>query len=105
VPLADDDGILHPRRDLTCTAMPLPPAAVTSAAASWIVPGREESPGFSDRPVTYTVEPCLPSATAIPRPAPRLAPVTTAIVFLFGISTSPRYCAARSEINEESIPM
>src|SRR5690606_37925562 len=30
------------------------------------------------RPVTYTVAPASPSSTAMPRPAPRLAPVMTA---------------------------
>ena len=30
------------------------------------------------RPVTYTVQPWLPRAAAMPAPAPRLAPVTTA---------------------------
>ena len=37
-------------------------------------------PAFSVRPVTYTVHPWLPSACAMPSPAPRLAPVTTATV-------------------------
>src|SRR4029078_12540968 len=31
-----------------------------------------------ERPVQYTVAPCSPSAMAIPRPAPRVAPATSA---------------------------
>jgi hypothetical protein len=46
-----------------------------------MVPGAS-SGGFGPpravRPVTYTVAPAPPSASAMPRPAPRLAPVTTA---------------------------
>jgi hypothetical protein len=30
------------------------------------------------RPVQYTVAPASPSETAVPRPAPRVAPVTSA---------------------------
>src|SRR5215510_12368662 len=62
--------------------MPLPPRAVTSSAVSSIVPCRLSvvaSP-LTLRPVTYTVAPASPSASAMPRPAPRLAPVTTAIL-------------------------
>src|SRR3954453_2301489 len=47
---------------------PRPPRAVTSAAASSTV----------DRPVTWTVAPHSPSTSAMPRPTPRVAPVTTA---------------------------
>src|ERR1700761_7929698 len=60
--------------------MPLPPASVTACAVSWMVPGKFASPALSDRPVTYTVQPWLPSAMAMPRPAPRLPPVTSATV-------------------------
>src|SRR4051812_29178047 len=60
--------------------MPLPPRAVTASAVSSTVPGRLSVVGlsFTLRPVTYTVAPRSPSVSAIPRPAPRLAPVTTA---------------------------
>src|SRR5262245_29233003 len=61
--------------------MPWPPAAVTSAAVSSIVSGR---PGVAAcpvvlRPEQYTVAPASPSMRAMPRPAPRVAPATTAI--------------------------
>lgn len=42
-------------------------------------PTMGESPSATLRAVTYTVMPAAPSASAIPLPAPRLAPVTTAI--------------------------
>src|SRR3712207_5399529 len=60
--------------------MPVPPAAVTSSAVSSIVSGRSYSERWSRvlRPVQYTVAPASPSATAIPRPAPRVAPATSA---------------------------
>src|SRR3954471_13589439 len=35
-------------------------------------------PPRNERPVTYTVAACSPSATATPRPQPRLAPATNA---------------------------
>src|SRR3954453_22208356 len=62
--------------------MPVPPRAVTSSAASSIVSGRPSGPPsvLVDRAVTYTVAPSSPSTLAIPRPAPLLAPVTTATV-------------------------
>src|SRR3954463_2536997 len=47
---------------------PCPPRAVTSAATSSTV----------ERPVTWTVAPHSPSTSAMPRPTPRVAPVTTA---------------------------
>src|SRR5688572_7028619 len=60
--------------------MPLPPRAVTISAVSWIVSGRFFMPGLPEtlRPVQYTVAPASPSAVAMPRPAPRVAPATTA---------------------------
>src|SRR6266571_3550437 len=62
------------------TAMPWPPALVTSSAVSSIVSGR--SSGLREcrvvRPVTYTVAPPEPSSTAMPLPAPRVPPVTSA---------------------------
>ena len=64
----------------TATAIPVPPAAVTSSAVSSIVSGRSYSDRRSRvlRPVQYTVAPASPSATAMPRPAPRVAPATKA---------------------------
>src|SRR5271154_1817875 len=69
--------------------MPCPPAAVTISAVSSIVSGRPRvgvevaavvAPRFRElRPVQYTVAPASPSATAMPRPAPRVAPATSAI--------------------------
>src|SRR5438132_4326037 len=49
--------------------MPRPPRSVTSRAAA-------STP--SERPVTYTVAPDSPRTRAMPRPTPRLDPVTTA---------------------------
>ena len=65
----------------TATAMPRPPAAVTSSAVSSMVSGRLYSLRAAAvlRPVQYTVAPASPSATAMPRPAPRVAPATSAI--------------------------
>src|SRR5579862_6415320 len=55
-----------------------------AAAVSPMVPGsatsfRRPRLAVVERPVTYTVMPAAPSASAMPLPAPRLAPVTTAI--------------------------
>ncbi|BBG02157.1 hypothetical protein PSA01_12000 [Pseudonocardia saturnea] len=63
------------------TAIPVPPAAVTSSAVSSIVSGLPYSDARSRvvRPVQYTVAPAAPSSTAMPRPAPRVAPATSAI--------------------------
>ena len=60
--------------------MPVPPAASTSSAVSSIVSGRSYSERCARvlRPVQYTVAPASPSATAMPRPAPRVAPATSA---------------------------
>ena len=60
--------------------MPVPPAALTSAAVSSMVSGRLYSERRSRvlRPVTYTIAPDAPSSTAIPHPAPRVAPATNA---------------------------
>src|SRR3954451_20276356 len=61
--------------------MPVPPSDVTSSAVSSMVSGRL----YSDRcvlvvrPVQTTVAPASPSAAAMPRPAPRVAPATNAI--------------------------
>src|SRR4051794_7145360 len=49
--------------------MPRPPRSVTSAATASTV----------ERPVTWTVAPHAPSTSAMPRPTPRAAPVTTAV--------------------------
>src|SRR3954466_1353283 len=59
--------------------MPRPPRAVTSSAvSSTAVCAFARACARVDRPVTYTVAPQSPSASATPRPTPRLAPVTTA---------------------------
>src|SRR5262245_47202266 len=64
----------------TGTAMPRPPACSTSAAVSSMVSGRFISERCSAvvRPVAYTVAPAAPNCTAMPRPAARVAPVTSA---------------------------
>src|SRR5919109_3208425 len=64
------------------TAIPRPPRSVTSRSVSSIVPGTLSvvGPRSTLRPDTYTVAPAAPSASAMPRPAPRLAPVTSAMV-------------------------
>src|SRR4051812_11552147 len=66
----------------TRTAMPVPPAAETRSAVSSIVSGRSYSERRVrvERPVQYTVAPASPSAIAVPRPAPRVAPATSATV-------------------------
>lgn len=54
--------------------------AVASVAMSSIVPGRfvsERTAGVV-RPAQYTVAPASPSSTAMPRPAPRVAPAARA---------------------------
>jgi hypothetical protein len=60
--------------------MPRPPAAVTSSAVSSMVSGRSYSERCPppERPVTYTVAPAAPSCAAMPRPAPLVAPATSA---------------------------
>src|SRR3954466_10305429 len=60
--------------------MALPPAAVIIPAVSSIVSGRRYGDGVpvTLRPVQYTTAPASPSARAMPRPAPRVAPATTA---------------------------
>src|SRR5260370_15070647 len=60
--------------------MPRPPAALTSSAVSSNACGNSGTAGRPRvlRPVTYTVAPSPPSTTAMPRPAPLLAPVTRA---------------------------
>ena len=64
----------------TWTQMPVPPSAVTSSAVSSMVSGRLPVAGRPRtlRPVQYTVAPASPSMLAMPRPAPRVAPATTA---------------------------
>jgi hypothetical protein len=58
------------------------------------------------RPVTYTVAPVRPSATAIPLPAPRLAPVTTAtivMVCLLVLDADRTYASVRSPSNRGGV--
>src|SRR5262249_2525926 len=61
--------------------MPVPPALVTRSAVSSMVSGRSRSERALRvvRPLTYTVGPAAPSSTAMPRPAPLVAPATRAI--------------------------
>src|SRR3954469_7479145 len=56
------------------------------AAVSLIVSARPYGDGFPTtlRPVQYTVAPASPSARAMPRPAPRVAPATSATLPLRG---------------------
>lgn len=60
-----------------CTGLLCPPAAMTRSAISSIVSSRSSGDRWSYivRPVQYTVAPCVPSSTAVPRPAPRVAPL------------------------------
>src|SRR5436305_5299734 len=61
--------------------MAVPPSSLMIAAVSSIVSGcpyGERSPGTL-RPVQYTIAPASPRARAIPRPAPRVAPATSAM--------------------------
>src|SRR5262245_8087850 len=60
--------------------MPVPPRAVTISAVSSIVSGRFPLAGLPRtlRPLQYTIAPASPSEQAMPRPAPRVAPATTA---------------------------
>src|SRR5947208_2444746 len=64
--------------------MPRPSRFVTPSAVSSIVPGTLSVVGAPStlRPLTYTVAPAAPSSRAMPRPAPRLAPVTSATTLL-----------------------
>src|SRR5215472_11764287 len=62
-------------------ATPSPPAAAISSPVSSIVSGRPTSDGPATRllrPVAYTTAPARASSTAIARPAPRVAPATSA---------------------------
>src|SRR5258708_2313137 len=60
--------------------MAVPPSSLMIAAVSSIVSGRPygERLPRTLRPVQYTIAPASPKARAIPRPAPRVAPATTA---------------------------
>src|SRR4029453_9260132 len=60
--------------------MPGPPSGVTRPAVSSIVSARSYSDRVDPvvRPVHTTVAPASPRAAAMPRPAPRVAPATTA---------------------------
>ena len=61
--------------------MAAPPATLIMSAVSSIVSGRPygERLPRTLRPVQYTVAPDSARARAMPRPAPRVAPATTAI--------------------------
>src|SRR4051794_3089130 len=76
--------------------MPVPPSAVIISAVSSIVSGRPALTWLDTfgrarllRPVQYTVAPASPSIRAIPRPAPRVAPTTTATRPLNGLDMNP----------------
>src|SRR5437764_6098264 len=60
--------------------MAVPPSSWMIAAVSSIVSGRPYGEGWPRalRPVQYTSAPASPRARAMPRPAPRVAPATTA---------------------------
>src|SRR3954464_15550999 len=60
--------------------MAVPPTSLMIAAVSSIVSGRPDGERLPRtlRPVQYTIAPASPRARAIPRPAPRVAPATTA---------------------------
>src|SRR5271166_3388290 len=60
--------------------MAVPPSALMRSAVSSMVSGRPygERLPRTLRPVQYTIAPASPKARAIPRPAPRVAPATTA---------------------------
>ena len=64
----------------TATEQPTPPRRVTSSAVSSIVSARlySDRANLVLRPVQMTVAPASPKAAAMPRPAPRVAPATTA---------------------------
>src|SRR3954462_7764054 len=82
-------------------AIPVPPAAVTSSAVFSIVSGRAAfaaaAPGVRLlRPVQYTVAPASPSIRAMPRPAPRVAPATTATRSFRGLPVGMVRCSPRT---------
>src|SRR5580658_8695988 len=80
--------------------MPRPPRRVISAAVSWMVPGSAATPAWVVRPVTYSVVPGAASATAVPRPMPRLAPVTRITrsdLRLIGVDPPRESCAAQQQ--------
>src|SRR5215470_5843835 len=71
--------------------MAVPPAAAIIAAVSSMVSGRAYGDGWpvTLRPVQYTIAPASPSARATPRPAPRVAPATTATCPSSGFISRP----------------
>ncbi len=95
------------------TGIPVPPRAATISAVSSMVSGR---PAYTpvagwprvDRPLQYTIAPASPSAHAIPRPAPRVAPATSATCpfrgWLFFIGVPRQLVNVRSFILAESKP-
>lgn len=86
----------------TSTAIPSPPAASTNSAVSSIVSGRSYSERrfLVVRPVQYTVAPASPSATAVPRPAPRVAPATRATFPVSGPDTVRILWPARTPVRD-----
>src|SRR5215472_14814624 len=80
------------------SATPSPPAAAISSPVSSIVSGRPTSEGPATRlvrPVAYTAAPARASSTAIARPAPRVAPATSATLPVSGLF-SPAAITAQS---------
>src|SRR4051794_4640661 len=76
--------------------MPVPPSAVTISAVFSIVSGRRALTWLDTfgrarllRPGQYTMAPASPNIRAIPRPAPRVAPTTTATRPLNGLDMDP----------------
>ncbi len=67
--------------------MAAPPAAVTSSATVWMLPGSQSMP-CSVLPVITTDAPSLASRIAIALPMPRLEPVTMATLPVRGRSVS-----------------
>ena len=89
----------------TWTQMPVPPSAVTSSAVSSMVSGRLPVAGRPRtlRPVQYTVAPPSPSILAMPRPAPRVAPATTA-TFPVRASCRTLHQAVRTKTGDRDSP-
>src|SRR5688500_11659954 len=82
--------------------MPRPPARVTPSAVANTVPGSGASPSCWERPVTYTVAPSAPSASAMPLPAPREAPGTRAITPSRFLVIDESSCLAQLELHHLS---
>jgi hypothetical protein len=82
--------------------MAVPPSSWMIAAVSSIVSGRPygERLPRTLRPVHYTIAPASPKARAIPRPAPRVAPATTATWPVSSRADSGDVAAGRISLGE-----